>query len=84
MTAKLSDLKPGAEGVIKRVIQSDDAVYRLEEIGFLEGRTVRMLKIAPLGDPVEVRVLNADFCLRKREAALILVDIADQNGLELR
>ena len=84
MTAILSDLKPGAEGVIKRVIQSDDAVYRLEEIGFLEGRTVRMLKIAPLGDPVEVRVLNADFCLRKREAALILVDIADQNCLELR
>jgi len=50
-------------------------VLRLMEIGFLPGESVRVLAQGfPAADPLAVRVGQATFALRRREAALVLVD----------
>ena len=40
---------------------------RLQEMGLTVGTTFRVVKIAPLGDPVEIDVRGYRLCLRKKE-----------------
>lgn len=47
---------------------------RLMEMGLIEGATVEVLRRAPLGDPLQIRLGDYELSLRKNEAAL--VDVA--------
>jgi ferrous iron transport protein A len=49
---------------------------RLMDMGVLVGEEVRVEKVAPLGDPIEVKVKNYNLSLRKREAEGISVEAA--------
>jgi ferrous iron transport protein A len=74
----LAALAPGQRARISGMCASaDDAdcLARLLEIGLIPGQEVYMIKRAPLGDPIELRVMNYNLCIRKREAAWILVEI---------
>lgn len=44
-------------------------VQRFGELGLLEGDTIEVLAIAPLGDPIEIRCGQSRLSLRKSEAA---------------
>jgi len=46
---------------------------RLMEMGLLVGTTVELIRFAPMGDPVEIKVRGYHLTLRKHEAELILV-----------
>jgi ferrous iron transport protein A len=46
---------------------------RLMEMGLLVGTTVELVRFAPLGDPVEIKVRGYHLTLRKHEAEQILV-----------
>jgi ferrous iron transport protein A len=46
---------------------------RLMEMGLLVGTQVELVRYAPLGDPVEIKVRGYNLTLRKHEAELILV-----------
>lgn len=46
---------------------------RLLEMGLLVGTTVELIRFAPLGDPVEIKVRGYNLSLRKHEAELIWV-----------
>ncbi len=46
---------------------------RLMEMGLLVGTAVELVRFAPLGDPVEIKVRGYNLTLRKHEAELILV-----------
>jgi len=46
-------------------------------MGLLEGEEIEVLGIAPLGDPVEIRVRDFRLSLRRREAATIRVTLLD-------
>ena len=46
---------------------------RLMEMGLLVGTPVELVRFAPLGDPVEIRVRGYNLTLRKHEAEQILV-----------
>lgn len=48
-------------------------VQRLYEFGLLEGEEIELLALAPLGDPIEIRLVNTRLSLRKSEAAGISV-----------
>ena len=55
-------------------VQGDDAlVQRLLEMGLLEGEEVEVTNVAPLGDPIEIRLRDYRLSLRRREAARVLV-----------
>lgn len=46
---------------------------RLLEIGLLPGTPVRVLSIAPLGDPIEIELRGSRLSIRRREAELVEV-----------
>ncbi len=72
----LAELKPGRRARIQRIdAEPGDAdMLRLMELGFVPGQDVRCIKCAPLGDPLEVRIMHYNLCIRKSEAAKIYVE----------
>lgn len=72
-TTKLDSLTVGQEATIARVRGDRSAVQRLQEMGLIAGTTVKILKFAPLGDPIEILLRGYHLTLRKAEAAQIEV-----------
>ncbi len=70
---KLDGLAIGREATITRVRGERAAVQRLQEMGLIAGTTVKVLKFAPLGDPIEILLRGYHLTLRKAEAAQIEV-----------
>ena len=71
----LSQLEPQEKGRIVKVGGGSSIRRRLLDMGVVAGAEVEVQRIAPLGDPVEIRVKGYDLALRKEEAADIQVEI---------
>lgn len=69
---KLSDLKPGQSGIIKEFTDLTLSV-KLMEMGCLPGELVRLERIAPLGDPIAIKVSGYQLSLRKEEASNVIL-----------
>jgi Fe2+ transport system protein FeoA len=65
----LSGLVAGERARIVAVDITDANRGRVLEMGFTVGATVEVVRFAPLGDPMEVKVRGAHVSLRKAEAA---------------
>ena len=64
----LDNIPVGSTCVIERCSLPPTLKLRLEEMGLTVGAEVTVLKIAPLGDPLEIRVRGYALCLRKETA----------------
>lgn len=71
---KLSELAVGATAIVKEFPKSGTAFLRLREMGLLPGTRVTLLRTAPLGDPLEIKVRGYNLSLRKTEAEHVLVE----------
>ena len=71
----VSMLKRGEKGRITLIKATGPLRRRLMDMGVLVGEEIRLEKIAPLGDPVEVTVKSYRLSLRKKEAEGILVEV---------
>lgn len=71
----LALLKPGEKGKIVKMGAIGPLKRRLMDMGVLVGEEVKVEKIAPLGDPIEVTIKNYNLSLRKREAEGIAVEV---------
>jgi ferrous iron transport protein A len=60
--------------VILRLDGDTGAVRRLMELGLVPGTRVEVLRRAPLGDPIELRLREIHLSLRRSEAAFIHVE----------
>jgi Fe2+ transport system protein FeoA len=69
----LADLVPSQHGRIRTVIGTDGLTQRLWELGFTPGQRVGVVRFAPLGDPIQVRIRGFDVALRRNEARRILL-----------
>jgi ferrous iron transport protein A len=67
----------GQRARIQSLSGADNLLQRLLEMGLLEGEEIEVIGIAPLGDPVEIRVRDFRLSLRRREAATIRVTLLD-------
>ncbi len=74
-TTTLADLKAGEKA---RITGLKAANRRVGEMGLLPGTIITMEKIAPLGDPCEIRLKGFSLTLRKQEAAAIEVEQIDK------
>jgi Fe2+ transport system protein FeoA len=72
----LADLKPGQCGIITKINVSGALKRRLMDMGVVSGTTVRVEKVAPLGDPMEVHIKSYQLSLRRGEADKIDVEAA--------
>lgn len=71
---KLSEYSPGETGVIQAVCGAPDFRLRLMEMGFVPGAEVKVVKYAPLTDPIEFVIKGYHLSLRRDEAAGILMN----------
>jgi ferrous iron transport protein A len=69
----LTALAAGARATVVRIDVSPGDKARLMEMGLLKGSTVELIRFAPLGDPVEIKVRGYNLTLHKHEAEKILV-----------
>ena len=70
----LKTLKPNIGARVVRVHGQGALRLRIMELGLTRGTPVRVRKIAPLGDPIEILVRGYSLSLRKAEAALIEIE----------
>jgi ferrous iron transport protein A len=73
MTKKLSDLAQGESGII-HAFENDEMYLKLMEMGCVPGEEVIIDAVAPLGDPISIRISGYVLSMRKEEAALIWVN----------
>jgi len=69
---KLSQLEVGQKGIVKEFTDMEMSV-KLMEMGCLPGEEIRFDRIAPLGDPIAIRVSGYQLSLRKFEASTIIL-----------
>ncbi len=75
---RLSALNSLETGVITRVFGAGSFRKRITEMGFIRGKRVRVIKNAPLQDPVEYEVMGYRVALRRAEAEMIeVIPVAD-------
>ena len=77
VTKPLSELEPQEKGRIVKVGGKKGIRRRLIDMGVVRGAMVEVQRVAPLGDPIEIRVKGYDLALRKEEAANIQVELAE-------
>ena len=70
---KLSELAIGATATVVEFPKQGAAFLRLREMGLIAGTPVTLVRTAPLGDPLEIKVRGYHLTLRKVDAAHILV-----------
>lgn len=75
-TRLLSQLGVGDSARVLRVAGDADVRGRLLEMGVTPGVTVRLVRAAPLGDPIEVVVRGYHLSVRKSEAAAVEIEDA--------
>jgi ferrous iron transport protein A len=76
-TLSLDELPRGVPARVLSVNGSGPVARRLMEMGVVPGAPVRVVKAAPFGDPLEVRVRNYHLALRRAEAQTITVVTSD-------
>lgn len=69
----LSALAVGVSAVVKEFPKSGTAFIRLREMGMSPGTRVTLVRRAPMGDPIEIKVRGYNLTLRKTEADHVLV-----------
>ncbi|SFR68538.1 FeoA family protein [Anaeromicropila populeti] len=70
----LKELKPGEEGTVKAIGTKGPMKRRLMDMGVTPGTRIKVVKIAPLGDPIEVNIRGYELSLRKDEAQNITME----------
>jgi Fe2+ transport system protein A len=73
-TMRLSECMPGEKGKVVDLMVSATYEKRLLDLGLLPGTEVQVVRRAPLGGPIVVRVRGYQVCIRRAEAQHIEID----------
>jgi len=79
---RLAGLKTGEEAIIKYVFGQGAFRKRISEMGFVKGQKVKVIKNAPMKDPVEYEIMGYKVSLRRSEAEMIEV-VALEDAVEI-
>jgi len=75
---KLSELSLNDLATVVKVIGQDAIARRLVDMGVVPNQQVRIVRVAPLGDPIQIKIMNYNLAIRKSEANRIIVNYLDQ------
>lgn len=67
----LKELKIGQSGIILKNHTSGALKQRFMDMGITKGIQIKVLKIAPLGDPIEIEIRGYNLSIRKSDAEKI-------------
>jgi ferrous iron transport protein A len=79
-TRTVADLRVGESGVVERIVGGGVLRRRLLELGVLRGTSVRVVRIAPLGDPIELEIRHASVSIRHHDAHAIRLAPRHEQG----
>ena len=71
----LKELKPGQEGTVISIGERGPLRRRIMDMGVTPGVVIKVIKVAPLGDPIEVNIRGYELSLRKAEAEQIQIQL---------
>jgi len=80
MNKPLSVMEPGESGRIISISRKMRSYKKFADLGIVKGTYLLLERIAPLGDPVEVKIKGYSLSFRKEEAANIMVETDDESG----
>jgi Fe2+ transport system protein FeoA len=70
----LNSLQPGECGIVEHIKTTDPKLkMRLLELGLLKGTTIELIRYAPLGDPIEIKIRGYRLSIRKVEAESVII-----------
>lgn len=72
----LNNIPLNKEVIIKNITDNNSTLNRLMEMGLIPGEKIKIIQIAPMGDPIEILVMGYKLCIRKKEASYIEVEYA--------
>ena len=70
----LADVALGQTATVREVTGVGAFRRRLLEMGLVPGVTVKVVTVAPLGDPIQIEVRGGQWSIRRNEAAQIVVE----------
>ena len=73
----LKDIAPGKSATVVRLHGEGAVKRRIMDMGITKGVNVSVRKVAPLGDPIELRVRGYALSLRKEDARNIEVEVLE-------
>ena len=68
------DLKPGTSSTIVRIHGRGPLKRRFSDMGVTKGTEIKVIKVAPLGDPIQINLKGYELTLRKVDAKDIEVE----------
>lgn len=74
MRRTLAQLLPGQAGSVTDILGEANIRHRLLEMGLTRGTTVQLVRVAPLGDPIEVELRGYRLSVRKSEADRVTLE----------
>ena len=81
---KLSELKPGESAVITKVGGSGSLRQHFLDMGLIPDAKLTLIKLAPMGDPMEFMVHGYELSIRKDDAAEIDCEKAEADKEEIK
>lgn len=76
-TKSLAEMRPKERGRITKVGGSGHVHRRILDMGVVPLTEIEVERIAPLGDPIEIKIKGYHLSLRKEEAAQVHVEVAE-------
>lgn len=70
----LKDLRIGEKGTVVSIGEKGPVRRRIMDMGITPGAIIKVVKVAPLGDPIEIHIRGYELSLRKEEASQIEVN----------
>ena len=71
----LSEFVLGQSGIVKKLNNSTLTKKRLNHLGIVDGVKIKLVRIAPTGDPIQIKVRDFNLAIRKIEASKIDMEI---------
>ncbi len=71
----LDQLKPGQSGKVLDVSGASALRRRLSDLGIRPGEIIKMIKSAPLRDPLQISLANSHVSIRRREASYVSIEV---------
>lgn len=78
MEKRLNEFRIGERGVVRSVKAEGRIKRRLFDMGVTPGAKIVMIKVAPLGDPMEVNIREYELTLRKSEAENVIMEVVQE------
>lgn len=69
----LADLRVGEKALVRDIGGERGIARRLMEMGLLPGTAIEIVRVAPLGDPIEIRLRGVSLSIRRAEARSVSI-----------